>query len=255
MCVFYSATVYGDGNNNFSLTTDDVKSQEQPHKKSNSIFGAGTNTLHAITLDDRLLSYEPLLCSCDFDALQFENKGDLEKFTLFALEDIDVISHFKLNVSKLQTFIHNVAKMYRSNPYHNWQHGFFVFHFVYYFIKVVPEMKRFFRKLDLLAILIASMCHDVDHPGNDNSYEIEIETDLARIYNNESVLENHHTYTTLAMLRKSEMNFFEGSTINLKQVKEIKKIITKSILTTDMSHHSQTIDWLNDWSKVRVLFL
>eukprot|EP00483_Globobulimina_turgida_P001861 UN01863 len=156
-------------------------------------------------------------------------------------------------MSKLKKFVHSIAKLYRTNPFHNWQHGFFVFHFVLYFITKQENIINILNTKQILAMLIAGMCHDVDHPGNDNLYEIEADSDLARIYNGLSVLENHHTYTTLALLRKTDLNFFIGSNLNKKEIKEIKKIITKSIMSTDMSHHNETIGWLNDFITEKII--
>ena len=114
-------------------------------------------------------------------------------------------------------------------------------------------MTKYLRKVDMLAILIAGLCHDVDHPGNDNLFEINRDTELARIYNGESVLENHHAYTTMALLRKPELNFLED--IPLATQKELKRTIVRSILTTDMSHHIELIEWLHDLIKDDIMHM
>jgi high affinity cGMP-specific 3',5'-cyclic phosphodiesterase 9 len=49
-------------------------------------------------------------------------------------------------------------------------------------------------------ILIAAISHDVDHPGNTNSYEINAGTKYAKLYNDNSVLENHHCTLTFELL-------------------------------------------------------
>ena len=211
------------------------------------------NVYSVFIIDDNLKSYCDLLPSCDFDATQFNVAQDLEQFAMFAIDEYGLINEFKLHIPKLKKFIHSVAKHYRANPFHNWQHGFFVFHFVLYFIKKQYDIVNVLDKKRILAILIAGLCHDIDHPGNDNLHEIEADTDLARIYNGLAVLENHHTYTTLALLRKPELNFFEGSTLDNKEVKDIKKVITKSIMATDMTHHSEAIGWLNDFVTEKVI--
>lgn len=45
---------------------------------------------------------------------------------------------------------------------------------------------------DVLAALIASMIHDYDHPGLNNNYHIKTQNYLATLYNDRSILENHH---------------------------------------------------------------
>lgn len=49
-----------------------------------------------------------------------------------------------------------------------------------------------FSKLEVLAALVAAAVHDVDHPGRTNQFLIETSNHLALLYNDNSVLENHH---------------------------------------------------------------
>ena len=49
--------------------------------------------------------------------------------------------------------------------------------------------------LDLLACLLASVCHDVAHPGFTNKFIIATYDHLALVYNDQSVLENMHAST------------------------------------------------------------
>jgi len=47
----------------------------------------------------------------------------------------------------------------------------------------------------MAALFISSAAHDVDHPGNNNIYEIKTKSKLATLYNDQAVLENHHCAT------------------------------------------------------------
>ena len=49
-----------------------------------------------------------------------------------------------------------------------------------------------FEVLDIFALLIASLCHDADHTGRNNSFEVNKKSPIAIKYNDVSVLENHH---------------------------------------------------------------
>ena len=69
----------------------------------------------------------------------------------------------------------------------------------------------FFEPLQLLALLVASLCHDVDHPGHSNRHEIQMQSHLATRYNDQAVLENHHATCTFEILQESECDFFTGS--------------------------------------------
>ena len=55
-----------------------------------------------------------------------------------------------------------------------------------------PAIAPIFTKLEELAALVACVVHDVDHPGVTNQYLVNTGSELALLYNDESVLENHH---------------------------------------------------------------
>jgi hypothetical protein len=89
-------------------------------------------------------------------------------------------------------------------------------------------------------ILVAAISHDVDHPGNTNSYEINSVSKNARIYNDTSVLENHHCTLTFELLEHTGLlSSFKG-----EDFKEFRKTIIIGILGTDMSKHNECINRL-----------
>jgi hypothetical protein len=45
---------------------------------------------------------------------------------------------------------------------------------------------------DIFNTLLSGAAHDMDHPGNNNWLEIKSRSKLATLYNDVSVLENHH---------------------------------------------------------------
>ena len=86
-----------------------------------------------------------------------------------------------------------------------------------------------------MAALIAAAIHDVDHPGRNNSFLVNTSDKLAILYNDDSVLENHHLAVSFQLLQESSQNFLE----NLKstQVKALRKMIIDMVLATDMQKH------------------
>ena len=86
-----------------------------------------------------------------------------------------------------------------------------------------------------LALVTAAICHDIDHPGNTNAFEISSASELALRYNDRGVLENHHSATAWSILRKPANNIFAGFT--MPTMKKLRMVICTSILFTDMSEH------------------
>ena len=77
----------------------------------------------------------------------------------------------------------------------------------------------------------------MDHPGHNNAFETKTGSKLAILYNDVSVLENHHaaSFFFLTDNNKTNCNIFKN--IPDKEKIEARKMIIENILCTDMSKH------------------
>ena len=64
-------------------------------------------------------------------------------------------------------------------------------------------MQPIFTQLEVFAALVAAIIHDVDHPGRNNQFLVSTEDSLAILYNDESVLENHHLAVAFELMKAS----------------------------------------------------
>ena len=62
-------------------------------------------------------------------------------------------------------------------------------------------LEEVFTPLEVLSAILASSIHDVDHPGLTNQYLVNTSSELAIIYNDESVLENHHLAVAFKLIQ------------------------------------------------------
>jgi cAMP-specific phosphodiesterase 4 len=92
-----------------------------------------------------------------------------------------------------------------------------------------------FTPLEVLAALLASTVHDVDHPGTTNQYLVTTGSELAIMYNDESVLENHHLAVAFKLLQLPECDILAG--LSSKQRTSVRKMMIDMVLATDMSKH------------------
>lgn len=88
--------------------------------------------------------------------------------------------------------------------------------------------------------MTAAACHDLDHPGYNNTYQINAHTELAIRYNDISPLENHHCAIAFQILAQPENNIF--SNISPEQFKQIRQAIIRLILATDMARHGDILE-------------
>ena len=75
-------------------------------------------------------------------------------------------------------FLLRVQENYRNNPFHNFRHAFCVTQMMYVLIHGC-RLQESLSKRDICVLLTACICHDLDHPGYNNTYQINARTELA----------------------------------------------------------------------------
>lgn len=154
----------------------------------------------------------------------------VDMFNTFQLIDL-----FRINIKKLQRFIMTANSLYhKDNRYHNFIHAFDVTHACYSFLTIM-NAQQYLTHLDILALLLASLCHDLDHPGFNNVFQVNAQTDLAISYNDISVLESHHASMTFRVLKNPDCNILEN--LSEEQLKELRRSVISLVLATDMANH------------------
>lgn len=169
--------------------------------------------------------------------------------------DLDFLTALHVELDVLQNFLFEVYCHYNSIPFHNFRHCFCVTQMVetlnnrsltlkntaktrvvvrlevwmllqMYGLIWLTDLRSKLSKLDLFTMLASALCHDLDHPGYNNVYQvarppsqssrlllltlafplnftqINAKTDLALRYNDISPLENHHCAVAFGILSK-----------------------------------------------------
>jgi len=119
-------------------------------------------------------------------------------------------------------------------PYHNSTHAADVTQSTHVLLSS-PALESVFTNLEILAAIFAAAIHDVDHPGVTNQFLVNSSSELAIMYNDESVLENHHLAFAFKILMNKECDIFE--TLTKKQRTTLRKMVIDMVLATDMSKH------------------
>ena len=74
-----------------------------------------------------------------------------------------------------------------------------------------------------MSAIFAAAIHDVDHPGLTNQFLINTSSELAIMYNDESVLENHHLAVAFKLLQNPDCDIFVNLT--KKQRQTLRKMV------------------------------
>ena len=160
-------------------------------------------------------------------------------FLMFS--ELGMVSRWRIARDSLARFILLVRRGYRSPPYHNWCHGFTVAHFVYLVLTNSSLLARgLLTHLEAFALMIAAMCHDLDHRGTNNSYQISSNSVLACLYSSEgSVMERHHFAQSMCILNTEGCNILES--LGKTDYTRCLDLIRDNILATDMAHHIRAV--------------
>lgn len=153
---------------------------------------------------------------------------------------LGLINALKIQPDSLKQFLAAVHSGYRDNPFHNFRHCFCVTQMMYVFINTCSLEERFFSKAELAALITACICHDLDHPGLTNAYQINAQTELAVRYQGKSPLENHHCAVTFDILSRPECDILKGMTQQQQDI--FKNDLALLILATDMTRHAEILN-------------
>lgn len=154
-------------------------------------------------------------------------------YTIF--QERDLMRTFKIPADTFVTFMLTLESHYHSDvAYHNSLHAADVAQSTHILLST-PALDAVFTDLEILAAIFAAAIHDVDHPGVSNQFLINTNSELALMYNDESVLENHHLAVGFKLLQEDNCDIFQNLT--KKQRQTLRRMVIDMVLATDMSKH------------------
>ena len=135
-------------------------------------------------------------------------------------------------------FFLKVEKSYVGNPYHNACHGADVCHTLLYFLETSGIIKKL-TGIELAACIIASLGHDIGHPGLTNRFLVNSREKLAMRYNDSAVLESMHVSLLYKIMHEPDRNLLIA--LDPDDWVSVRKLVISLILHTDMSRHFETL--------------
>ncbi|CAH8639981.1 unnamed protein product [Schistosoma rodhaini] len=163
------------------------------------------------------------------------------KFVAFELlHKYNLINKFQINSTALESLLIQLETGYSkySNPYHNLVHAADVMQTCHMII-FMNDLRNWLNDLDIFAVLFAAVIHDYEHTGTTNNFHIATRSELALIYNDRGVLENHHVSAVFRLMQEEEFSILTG--LEADQYKEFRQLVIDMVLCTDMSLHFQQI--------------
>ncbi|XP_077388206.1 rod cGMP-specific 3',5'-cyclic phosphodiesterase subunit alpha [Festucalex cinctus] len=195
---------------------------------------------------------------CDFE----HSELDLVKCGIRMYYELKVVDKFHIPREVLVRFMYSLSKGYRKITYHNWRHGFNVGQTMFTLL-MTGDLKRYFTDLECMAMVTAGFCHDIDHRGTNNLYQMKSGNPLAKLHGS-SILERHHLEFSKTLLRDESLNIYQN--LNRRQHDIVIHLMDIAIIATDLALYfkkrtmfqkivdqSKTYENWNDWTKYMML--
>uniref|UniRef100_G3NWA1 Phosphodiesterase n=1 Tax=Gasterosteus aculeatus aculeatus TaxID=481459 RepID=G3NWA1_GASAC len=170
-----------------------------------------------------------------FTVSEYSHNRPLTCIMYAIFQERDLLKTFQIPVDTFVAYMMTLEDHYHSDvAYHNSLHAADVAQSTHILLST-PALDAVFTDLEILAAIFAAAIHDVDHPGVSNQFLINTNSELALMYNDESVLENHHLAVGFKLLQEDNCDIFQNLT--KKQRQSLRKMAIDMVLATDMSKH------------------
>ncbi|XP_064221184.1 rod cGMP-specific 3',5'-cyclic phosphodiesterase subunit beta isoform X5 [Aotus nancymaae] len=180
---------------------------------------------------------EELPGSTTFDIYEFHfsdlecTELELVKCGIQMYYELGVVRKFQIPQEVLVRFLFSISKGYRRITYHNWRHGFNVAQTMFTLL-MTGKLKSYYTDLEAFAMVTAGLCHDIDHRGTNNLYQMKSQNPLAKLHGS-SILERHHLEFGKFLLSEETLNIYQN--LNRRQHEHVIHLMDIAIIATDLA--------------------
>ncbi|ETE73326.1 Rod cGMP-specific 3',5'-cyclic phosphodiesterase subunit beta, partial [Ophiophagus hannah] len=198
-------------------------------------LGKEVNECEEDELMDLLKEILPDPEECEIYAFHFSDfewtELDLVKCGIQMYYELGVVKKFQIPQEVLVRFVFSVSKGYRKITYHNWRHGFNVAQTMFTLL-MTGKLKQYYTDLEAFAMVTAALCHDIDHRGTNNLYQMKSQNPLAKLHGS-SILERHHLEFGKFLLSEESLNIYQN--LNRRQYEHVNHLMDIAIIATDLA--------------------
>lgn len=191
-------------------------------------------------IPQRLRIIDPLLSkitSIEFDAIAFP-KNEQFRIVSWFFYDLGLMEKFNISFGTLLRFIAAVSDQYHHVPFHDFNHAVDVVQMIYMIIKV-GRLYSNFTKLELLAILVAGICHDIGHHGKSSHLQQKMSVPFSILFKDQPIMETFHCSTAIHTIGKPGCNILASMDPN--QIHEFWVLFIDAILATEESQAKKIV--------------
>lgn len=141
---------------------------------------------------------------------------------------------FKIEKNTLIQWLLTVRKNYRDIVYHNWNHAFNVCQSMFAIFEN-SKIANSLQDIEKLGLIVGCLCHDLDHRGTNNMFQVETHSALSQLYGTTGTMEKHHFNHCIMILNTPGHNIF--SQLKPRTYSLAISYIKEAILATDLADH------------------
>jgi 3',5'-cyclic-nucleotide phosphodiesterase len=156
------------------------------------------------------------------------------KECFFFVTLFNFLEEFKITAQRFYTFLSEISSRYTGTSYHNWTHACDVTQCIVFMLHK-GRLGDAYQGWELFVLIIASICHDTNHRGFNNVYNVKAETPLGILFKEQSVMEMHHITQAIPVISQDNIGLFES--FDETQLKQVWTLFIRIILSTDMARH------------------
>ncbi|XP_060580417.1 cGMP-specific 3',5'-cyclic phosphodiesterase-like isoform X2 [Ruditapes philippinarum] len=179
---------------------------------------------------ESLTGNELKLYTYEFNDLVLSDDQTLQS-VICMFKESGLVQKYKIPMDVICRWTCSVKKNYRPVTYHNWRHAFNVTQTMFTML-FTGRLLPVFSELEILAMLVACLCHDLDHRGTNNAFQVKVVSPLAMLYST-SVMEHHHFDHSIMILNSEGNNIFQS--LSPEEYREVIKQLEFCILSTDLA--------------------
>ncbi|XP_019617478.1 PREDICTED: dual 3',5'-cyclic-AMP and -GMP phosphodiesterase 11A-like [Branchiostoma belcheri] len=199
---------------------------------------------HAVVSEEDVESLKaspiPAVEDLDLKAFTFNdfllNRDEMLTASISMFESMGLVSKFQIDYETLCRLMLTVRKNYRNVAYHNWRHAFNVCQ-VMHAMLTAGGLAEKMSSMEMLVLLVACLCHDLDHRGTNNAFQQKSQSPLAKLYGTFATMEHHHFNHAVMILNNQSHNIF--SNLTNEEYSKVMKMLKHAILSTDLTLHFQ----------------
>lgn len=175
--------------------------------------------------------------SLDADVLEIASYTDgwpLYHIGVVLFRKYNLLEKFDIEEDLLSNLLVAIEKGYNDCAYHNKSHAADVAAGLSFYI-TNGSFHALMTDVEVFASIFAALVHDLDHPGLNNAYHVESSSPLAIMYNDNSVLENHHISKAFNLLGSPKTDIIKH--LSPRDYSRFRRVSIEMVLNTDLERH------------------